>query len=249
MSLVQAESLSKLSFSSRASRLLIGFIKYHKLFIFLGAALYFGLSFAFTSIASANSSYTVQPGDTLGIIAARENVTIEALVAANNIQNANFIVVGQVLTIPSTSVTSIGSADAASAEMTDSILISTAPNTPPTIETDPTVQGNVACTRFNFEKGRDAQIGAAAGQFLMVDPSRGSIASWSASAGQTDSGWINNLPIQFSNVYVEVYFFEHSGATPIKMEIVNPAYGTTQGWLTKGICHAMEIQYPAGYRR
>ena len=244
MSLVQAESLSN---SSIASRLLFGFVKYHKLFIFLGAALYFGLTFAFTSIASANSSYTVQPGDTLGIIAARENTTVEALVAANNIQNANFIRVGQVLTIPTASST----ADVASAGagVTNSILISSAPETPPTTETDPTVQGNVACTRFNFEKGRDAQVGATAGQFLMVDPSHGPIASWTATAGQTDSGWINNLPTQFNSIYVEVYYYENSGAIPIKMEIVNPASETTQGWLTQGLCHAMEIQYPAGYRR
>lgn len=44
--------------------------------------------------------YTVQRGDYLSLIAAEHGVTVEALIAANEITNPNVIEVGQVLTIP-----------------------------------------------------------------------------------------------------------------------------------------------------
>ncbi len=47
-----------------------------------------------------SGTYTVQPGDTLSRIAARFGVTVQAIVAANNIANPNLIHVGQVLIIP-----------------------------------------------------------------------------------------------------------------------------------------------------
>lgn len=49
---------------------------------------------------AADSSYVVQPGDTLTGIAIRYGTTVNALAQANNILNPNFIYVGQVLTIP-----------------------------------------------------------------------------------------------------------------------------------------------------
>ena len=52
------------------------------------------------SPADSPRTYTVQAGDTLSSIAARYDVTITALEQANNIENANIIEVGQVLTIP-----------------------------------------------------------------------------------------------------------------------------------------------------
>jgi|CXWL01.1.fsa_nt_gi LysM repeat protein len=48
----------------------------------------------------ADTSYTVQPGDTLTKIATRFNVTVEAIVRANNLKDANSIRVGQTLVIP-----------------------------------------------------------------------------------------------------------------------------------------------------
>jgi len=44
--------------------------------------------------------YVVQAGDTLLAIAARFGVTVEALMAANGLDDANYIVVGQELVIP-----------------------------------------------------------------------------------------------------------------------------------------------------
>jgi len=45
-------------------------------------------------------SYTVQSGDTLAVIAERFGISLDALIAQNNIQDRDLISVGQVLTIP-----------------------------------------------------------------------------------------------------------------------------------------------------
>lgn len=49
---------------------------------------------------SANTSYTVQPGDTLFTIAQQLGVRMNRLVEVNNIVNVDVLAVGQVLTIP-----------------------------------------------------------------------------------------------------------------------------------------------------
>jgi murein DD-endopeptidase MepM/ murein hydrolase activator NlpD len=46
------------------------------------------------------SSYVVQPGDSLSLIAQRFSTTVEAIAQANGIVNPNLIVVGQLLAIP-----------------------------------------------------------------------------------------------------------------------------------------------------
>lgn len=57
-----------------------------------------------TSTPVSGSSYTVKAGDTLYAIAIRNGVTVNQLVKANNLKDANVIKVGQVLTIPKTAV-------------------------------------------------------------------------------------------------------------------------------------------------
>lgn len=49
---------------------------------------------------TAMGSYTVGLGDTLGTIATRFNTTVEALMAANNLSSADFVLLGQVLRVP-----------------------------------------------------------------------------------------------------------------------------------------------------
>lgn len=53
-----------------------------------------------SALAQSSATYTVQPGDTLGQIATRFGVSVEALAAANAIADVNQISVGQVLVIP-----------------------------------------------------------------------------------------------------------------------------------------------------
>lgn len=53
---------------------------------------------------AAATTYIVRPGDTLSEIAVRHGTTVQALVQANNLHDANVIRVGQLLQIPDTSV-------------------------------------------------------------------------------------------------------------------------------------------------
>ena len=55
------------------------------------------------SDSSSGSAYVVQPGDTLLRIAVRHGVTLQAVIAANNLANPNVIFVGQRITIPGAS--------------------------------------------------------------------------------------------------------------------------------------------------
>lgn len=52
-----------------------------------------------TADAGKPVQYTVQPGDNLASIAAKFNTTTEALIRLNNLQDVNYVFVGQVLTI------------------------------------------------------------------------------------------------------------------------------------------------------
>ena len=49
---------------------------------------------------ATTTSYTVKAGDTLSVIAAKFGVTVQSIVSANNIKNANLISIGQILKIP-----------------------------------------------------------------------------------------------------------------------------------------------------
>ncbi len=61
---------------------------------------------ALALLLAAGAGYTVQQGDTLGDIAAKNGTTVAKLAAANDLSNPNLIRVGQQLTIPD----SVGSA-------------------------------------------------------------------------------------------------------------------------------------------
>lgn len=212
-------------------------------------------------------TYVVRPGDTVFRIATRFGTTVTAVAQANNLANANTIYVGQVLIIPATTGGSYAApvapwtpqnsyvvphSSAPSAPATDWSQVPSSlpdvPHTPATTETNPTVQVDRSCARFNFMQGRDRHRGAMDGIFVLIDVTGGQIASWSARAGAVDSGWINGLPLSHPSAHVRVVFYpRYGGGSPIQMEIVNPAPGTPYGWLTQGACHAIEIQYPAGY--
>jgi LysM repeat protein len=55
---------------------------------------------ATSSPAATPTTYVVQPGDTIGEIAERFGVDVEALAAVNDITNPDLIYVGQTLVIP-----------------------------------------------------------------------------------------------------------------------------------------------------
>jgi len=202
------------------------------------------------------TTYVVRRGDTMYRIAQRYGVSVAALSEANNIYNVHQIQAGQVLIIPSPNYQpplfdqppTVHPFDFSEPTVYIPSTLPDAPNTPATTETDPDVTANYACTRFNLVQGRDRFRGSMEGLYIMKDENGAQIASWYAYTGEVDSGWINNLPIAFDSVHVTVIFIPaYGGGRPIQMEIVNPAGGTNYGWLTRGLCHSVEIQYPAGY--
>ncbi len=109
----------------------------------------FALSLAFASPVFADTSYVVQSGDTLTKIATRFNVTVDALVKANQLKNANAIRVGQTLIIPDgkpAPVPTTGSSGATSAPTPP-----TAPNGgPATYIVKPGDSVSRVATRFNI---------------------------------------------------------------------------------------------------
>jgi len=58
------------------------------------------LSLILVSAAYAQTTYIIQPGDTLSSIAQRFNTTVAAIAAANNIVNPNWIFAGDTIIIP-----------------------------------------------------------------------------------------------------------------------------------------------------
>ncbi len=75
------------------------------------------------------------------------------------------------------------------------------------------------------------------------------VGSWYALDGWLDSGWINDLEIGAETVLVDVLYYPGPETEPTKMRILNPAPGTEQGWLGRGMAHALEVAWPDHARR
>lgn len=129
----------------------------------------------------------------------------------------------------------------------------------PTVSTEPTVSAEPtdvpegtatplpqpiperACLRINFEVTGDV---AEAGTYEVVETNGHSLVSWEAKSGWQDSGWFYDLEVSFEAVYVNVVFHPADGSDPVTMVIVNPAPGTSYGWVARGMCHALEVGWP-----
>lgn len=112
----------------------------------------------------------------------------------------------------------------------------------PTVTTTPTKEPRLnSCLRINFEQGGDV---ARRGLYVVQEVGGRVLVEWYAEEGWTDSGWFTDIDITFPSVYVKVLYYSGPGATPIEMKIVNPAPGTPYGWLSRGMCHAIEIAWP-----
>jgi hypothetical protein len=70
------------------------------------------------------------------------------------------------------------------------------------------------------------------------------LASWYAEEGWMDSGWIKEIDITHENVYVQVLYYSGPGADPVELKIVNHAPDSPYGWLSWGMCHALEVAWP-----
>lgn len=112
---------------------------------------------------------------------------------------------------------------------------------PPEITITPTDEPYLnACLRINFELGGDV---AREGLYIVREIGGRELFRWFAAAGWEDSGWVDGIDISHPSVYVEVFFYPGDGSV-VKMKIVNPAPGTEYGWLSRGMCHAIEVAWP-----
>ena len=78
--------------------------------------------------ASGGLTYTVQSGDTLAAIADRFNVTVDEIISANNITNADVISIGQQFIIPTGSGGGTGSGTAPSGTTASGATGTTSPD-------------------------------------------------------------------------------------------------------------------------
>ena len=73
------------------------------------------------------------------------------------------------------------------------------------------------------------------------------LATWWAEKGWMDSGWITGIDLTWPEVWVGVFFYPYDSGPAVKMNIVNPAPDTEYGWLARGMCHSVEIEFPSGW--
>lgn len=99
--------------------------------------------------------------------------------------------------------------------------------------------------RINLELGRDAATGARIpGVYRMFEVGTNKLLiEWHAESWWVDSG-CKKADISRSPTHVEVYFYPDGHDTRVKLEIVNPAPDEPYGWLKRGMCHAIEVQFP-----
>ncbi len=114
----------------------------------------------------------------------------------------------------------------------------------PTLEPTPTKTKRPrehSCLRINFEVSGDE---ARRGLYIVQEIGGRVLASWYAEEGWMDSGWIKEIDITHENVYVQVLYYSGPGADPVELKIVNHAPDSPYGWLSWGMCHALEVAWP-----
>ncbi len=95
--------------------------------------------------------------------------------------------------------------------------------------------------RINFEV---AGHSARRGLYIVQEIGGHVIASWYALDGWTDSGWFENVDISGEYTQLRVLYYPGPNTKPTEMRIMNPAPGSTYGWASQGIGHAIEVGWP-----
>ncbi|MFL7838996.1 MAG: hypothetical protein ACK2U5_01620 [Candidatus Promineifilaceae bacterium] len=98
-----------------------------------------------------------------------------------------------------------------------------------------------ACTRINFEVSGDEAV---RGLYVVQETGGRQLASWYALDGWQDSGWFKDIDISHQNVYVQVLYYPGPDTTPTVLTILNHAPDSADGWMSWGMCHALEVGWP-----
>lgn len=105
-------------------------------------------------------------------------------------------------------------------------------------EADPS--GTAARIDFELAPGHSAKRG----HYSIQVAGGAEVASWYALDGWLDSGWLDDLEIGSETVLVRVLYYPGPETEPTVLKILNPAPGTDQGWLGRGMAHALEVAWP-----
>lgn len=105
-------------------------------------------------------------------------------------------------------------------------------------EADPS--GTAARINFELAPGQSAKRG----HYSIQVAGGAEVASWYALDGWLDSGWLDDLEIGAETVLVRVLYYPGPETEPTVLKILNPAPGTDQGWLGRGMAHALEVAWP-----
>ena len=117
-------------------------------------------------------------------------------------------------------------------------IVTPSPSPSPTPTREPRLP---SCLRINFDiSGHEARRGL----YVVQEVGGRFLTGWEADERWKDSGWIYDVDITFDAVYADVLYYHGPGATPVRMAMWNPAPGTTNGWLARGMCHALEVGWP-----
>ena len=100
-----------------------------------------------------------------------------------------------------------------------------------------------SCVRINFEVSGQAAV---RGLYIVQEIGGRPLASWYALDGWQDSGWFKDIDITFPDVYVRVLYYSGPDVEPIELVILNPAPDSPYGWMSRGMCHALEVAWPDG---
>ena len=145
---------------------------------------------------------------------------------------------GEIMETPESTATATATAVITETPITPTATAVSATATPeltPTATKEPRLD---SCLRFNFDVSGDV---AKRGLYVAQETGGRHLASWYAEEGWQDSGWIEGIDITFPSVYVHVLYYSGPDADPLMLQIVNPAPNTNDGWLSRGMCHALEI--------
>ena len=108
---------------------------------------------------------------------------------------------------------------------------------PPTATSKPRED---SCVRINFEVSGDEAV---RGLYIVQETGGKQLASWYALDGWQDSGWFKDIDISHENVYVQVVYYPGPDTSPTYLTILNHAPDSEYGWMSWGMCHALEVAW------
>jgi len=143
-----------------------------------------------------------------------------------------------VLTLTATSTPTSTSTSIPMTPTAEPDIVTPSPSPSPTPTREPRLP---ACLRINFDiSGHEARRGL----YVVQEVGGRFLAGWEADDGWKDSGWFYDVDITFQAVWVDVLYYHGPGAEPVRMAMWNPAPDTNNGWLGRGMCHALEVGWP-----